>query len=821
MSLRSSDPAPGSTVSTEEPPMPRASDASESASTHAPIHVLFIIDAIVANGGGEGALLKTIRYLPPERFRCSVVAFKSGPFAEMFRQAGCEVQTFPIGTIFSFRAIKAAWLLRKFIRTENAQVVHTFFETANLWGALVAKLAGGPVVVSSRRDLGILRSRKHRIAYRVIHRLFDSVVAVSEPVRKACIEEEGVAPDKVVTIHNGVELGKRVNTGERAHLRRTLSLDGASHVITSVGHIRRFKGFDVMVRAAAQVCREFPKAVFVIVGAFYDPEYINELKSAARALGISDNIRFAGAMEDVAPALGASDAFCLLSRSEGFSNALIEAMASGLPVVATRVGGAEETILDGLNGFLVDLEDADSAAARILTLLKNPTLSAQMGAAARQTVQSKFTAEIVANALADHYEHLLMRKPASKPTPQLQTPQSSEARSGPGGKSRLYSKKMAAEWSLKFVAKWIVIRLLWCTGLLAMAKLWIRWRGSVVLSFHRILRGSDCSDTLTQAGMVVKEQTFSKLLNHLQSSCTLFDLRTEPPALGSKRLQVAVTFDDGWEDNASVVFPIVEKHAVPLTIFVCPALVDQALPFWPEQITALIRAAEGTSDGVGKIRQTLAAAGYGQCENVLNAEASSRADRLIEFLKTLPSVKRRRLLEALLRVDLPSGMFIHAQLDRTMSWLQITELQKGGVCFGSHTQHHEILPRLELSQMQEELVGSKASLRQHLGSDSALFSYPNGEAGPDAREAVLQAGYKLGFKNSPGIWRPGDDPLLIPRTNLCETHLVDRGGQFSYVRFEYAVFWRSFIHDVHARIRAWWSNGSHVKSMRVAVTHRP
>src|SRR5258708_21820725 len=247
------------------------------------IHVLFLIDGILAMGGGEGALLKTVRHLPSDRFRCSLAVFKpGGPLFDLFREAGCPVHVFPVEKIFSLGALKAGWQLRKFMRREKVDIVHTFFEAANLWGALVTKLGGGPLLVSSRRDMGILRSTKHRIAYRFLHPLFDSVVAVSGPVREACIREEGIAPDRVITLYNGVELDKTEAVCDTAKVRAQLGLLEASHVVTSVGHIRRFKGFDVMIRAAAKVCREFPKAVFVIVGGLYESDHVSELMEMVR-----------------------------------------------------------------------------------------------------------------------------------------------------------------------------------------------------------------------------------------------------------------------------------------------------------------------------------------------------------------------------------------------------------------------------------------------------------------------------------------------------------------------------------------------------------
>jgi glycosyltransferase involved in cell wall biosynthesis/peptidoglycan/xylan/chitin deacetylase (PgdA/CDA1 family) len=765
------------------------------------IHVLFLIDGILAMGGGEGALLKIVRYLPRDRFRCSLAVFKpGGRLYDLFREAGCPVHVFPVEKILSFGAVRAGWQLRRFMKREKVDIVHTFFETANLWGGLVTKLGGGPLLVSSRRDMGILRSAKHRIAYRILHPLFDSVVAVSGPVREACIRDERIASDRVITLYNGVELDKSKAHCDTLNVRVQLGLSEATHVVTSVGHIRRFKGFDVMIRAAAKVCREFPKAVFVIVGGLYETEHVRELKEMVRSLGIPENIRFAGALENVSSVLNISNVFCLLSRTEGFSNALVEAMACSLPAVATRVGGAEETIDDGRSGFLVNSEDVDTAAERILSLLRDPELARRLGNEARETVRTKFTAEIMANTLAEHYEHLLNARGSNTRT-RTESKNPSRAR----WEGRRFGKdvrKIAFSTQhrrVRSLAKWMVIRMLWVTGALALAKWWIRRHGAVVLAFHRILRHEECIETTIQKGMIVSDESFRALLQYLQENCTTIDLDRGRQQPQQKRVQVALTFDDGWEDNASTAFPIASEFKTPLTIFICPGLLGRSVPFWPDRVSALIRSAENSSDGIRSLSRTLAAAGYRDLASALSGGNGDRADRIIDRMKTLPPERRDRVLEMLFSCGISIDACVDISLDRTMSWSQVTELSERGVTFGSHTQRHEILPLIPLARVRNEISESQEAIRTHLLKDCFLFSYPNGDASREVREEVARAGLRLAFINSPGVWRFDGDPFLIPRINVWENHLTDSRGRFSPMTFEYSVFWRAFIHRRRSR----------------------
>jgi glycosyltransferase involved in cell wall biosynthesis len=272
---------------------------------------------------------------------------------------------------------------------------------------LIAKLSGGPVLISSRRDMGILRTTKHRIAYRLMGQLFDQVQAVSEEVRKFCIKQDRLKPDQVVTLYNGTDLPP-VDTGAGiGNLRSIPGFEGASHLVVTVGNIRRVKGIDVLVRAAAIVCRRFPQAIFIVVGSVLEHQYHEEVQKLACALNVADNMKFIGPQDNVVQILNQCDVFCLLSRSEGFSNALLEAMACGLPSVVTDVGGNREALTDGESGYLVPNEDADSAAARITMLLEDLEGAHKMGSAGYHTIEEKFTTEGMINALVSRYNNVL------------------------------------------------------------------------------------------------------------------------------------------------------------------------------------------------------------------------------------------------------------------------------------------------------------------------------------------------------------------------------------------------------------------------------
>ncbi|HEY6305886.1 MAG TPA: glycosyltransferase [Candidatus Angelobacter sp.] len=370
---------------------------------HSPLHVLFLIDHLVERGGGEGNLLKVVQLMPPGQVRCSVATFEID--AEIQKSIPVPVHVLPMRRVYDLGSLRAARQLRQLIRDERVNIVQTYFETSNLWGGLVAKLSGA-LLLSCRRDLGILRSPKHDLAYRLINRLSDRVLAVSEEVRKFCIGKDRVDPGKITVIYNGVDLRQIAAAGHADGVGSDLA--GARHLVTCIANLRHIKGIDLLIQAAQQVCREIPDVVFAIAGSLYESRYVQEMQSLARSLGVEKNIRFLGYVENPAPLLKISSAFCLLSRSEGFSNALLEAMACGVPPVVSRVGGNPEAIVDEVSGFLVPPEDPDTAARRLLRLLRDPVRAARMGEEAQAAACSRFSAETMIHNLITLYNELMM-----------------------------------------------------------------------------------------------------------------------------------------------------------------------------------------------------------------------------------------------------------------------------------------------------------------------------------------------------------------------------------------------------------------------------
>lgn len=369
-------------------------------------HVLFMVDELVEMGGAERALMRMIRLLPRKKFWPTAITFRADESQPLIINFPCPLTIIPLGRTYNWNAFQVARKIRNYIRQQNVQIVHTFFETSDLWGGLVAKSTGRVALISSRRDMGILRTSKHRFGYRLLNGIFDRVITVSEQVRQYCLEVDRLSPEKVVTVYNGIE-DHWPGLGDRSRVRMSLRLSDQNLIVTTVGHIRKVKGIDILAAAAARLKDRFPNVRCLVIGDVHEPEHMHKLQKFIASNQLDQQFRFIGPREDIPALLNASDVFVLPSRSEGFSNALVEAMLCRLPCVATDVGGNAEALHDGVNGYLVPNESVERMAEAIALLLEDSELRNRMGDASRHIALEVFTVERMMNGLIEVYEAAL------------------------------------------------------------------------------------------------------------------------------------------------------------------------------------------------------------------------------------------------------------------------------------------------------------------------------------------------------------------------------------------------------------------------------
>lgn len=346
---------------------------------HAHNKVGFIITDLEV-GGAELALERYIGYLQTagaDVFVCSLKS--SGPVGQRLCERGVPViplgmnaHNFPLGLIH----------LVRLLRSERPATVCSMMFHANVAARLTRLLAPTPVLVSMERTM-----RQHSWLQLALDRmtvaLADRVVAVSPAVRLYAIERLGVPDKKVEVIPNGVDVSRLSHLPDPLESRSHFGFDASDLVITCVANFRPVKGHCFLIQAFEQVHKEHPAARLLLIG---DGIIRDQLQQSAASLGVSSRVKFAGELQDIRYALAASSVFVMPSLTEGMSNAILEALAAGIPVVATSVGGNTDLIRDGENALLVPPSDIKALAAAILRLARNPIEAERLGRNARASV---------------------------------------------------------------------------------------------------------------------------------------------------------------------------------------------------------------------------------------------------------------------------------------------------------------------------------------------------------------------------------------------------------------------------------------------------
>lgn len=312
------------------------------------------------------------------------------------------------------RATLALWRL---LRHERPDIVHTHTSKAGAIGRIAAWLAGTPVVVHTPHGhifygyYGPVMSWLIRLIERALARITDRIVTLTDRGREEHIRLGIAGADKFVTIPSGITLAAfRSGGADPSMKRKELGLPAGGPVAGTVGRLVPIKGHAWLIRAVPHVVAEFPEACFVFVG---DGPLRGELAQLGNALGVASHLKFLGMRQDIPDCLAALDLFVFPSLNEGMGRALIEAMAAGLPVVATRVGGIPDVVVEGTNGLLVPPQDERALAAAVLTLLRDRRRMAAYGKAGKMLVGARFDAGSMVQAIERLYGAVWREKHAA------------------------------------------------------------------------------------------------------------------------------------------------------------------------------------------------------------------------------------------------------------------------------------------------------------------------------------------------------------------------------------------------------------------------
>jgi L-malate glycosyltransferase len=330
-----------------------------------------------------------------------------GTLLQALQRAGIPVVEFrKEKTLLSLNGAHQLLRLARFLRREKFEVLHAHDLWASLLGVPAARLARTPVVISSRRYLADLEWHtpwRNRVL-RCIYRLSTVVLVNAQAVRERLVGGDKLAPEKIRLVYNAVDV-ERFAGARRNRAKLLPNIPECAKVIAVLANMySRVKGHAGLISAAQIVCTSRPDVFFLLIG---DGKERPTLEAQSREAGLEKNVVFAGPRTDVAELLACCDLSVLPSKAEAFSNAILESMSAGLPVVATAVGGNKEIIQNETNGLLVPPGNPGALAAAILRVVDDPRLAKNLAHAGQDDMRMYFSFDRLLTELDQLYkEHL-------------------------------------------------------------------------------------------------------------------------------------------------------------------------------------------------------------------------------------------------------------------------------------------------------------------------------------------------------------------------------------------------------------------------------
>lgn len=378
------------------------------------IRVLHIHTLPVISGSGLNTFL-TMSKMDLNRYAPELACAPGGRLVELVESKGFRVR--PINNfvrpISLLRDISAFFELVSLIKKEKYDIVHTHNSKAGIIGRLAAKMAGVPVIIHTVHGFAFhpyekfWRRKIFVFLERLSSRWCDAMIAISDALIDWAIKEKICNKNKLFRIYSGIETDKFSCKVDIKAIRAEFGIKDEESVVGEVAKLWRGKGQEVLINAVPEILKSIPNLKVMFVG---EGELEKELKNIAENLNITDKIIFAGFRTDMPEVNSIMDIACLPSLWEGMGRSILEAMACGKPVVASKVGGIVDLVKDGINGILVPPGDSKELASAIIKLLKDKELRLMMGEQARKTIDERFSAKKMVSDIESVYAGLLKRK---------------------------------------------------------------------------------------------------------------------------------------------------------------------------------------------------------------------------------------------------------------------------------------------------------------------------------------------------------------------------------------------------------------------------
>jgi glycosyltransferase involved in cell wall biosynthesis len=370
-------------------------------------------------GGSERQFTNLALGLDPARFDVRFGCLRPhGHFLGPIVEAGLPVTSYPLRHFYTPRSLAQQCRLAVNLRRSGASILHTYNFYANVFALPAAWAARTPVRIASIRDPGVYLNSRQKTAQRLAVRAADCILVNAASIR-GWLVEDGVDPSRIAIIPNGIDLTRFSAATRRPELRRSLGIPPDAPLIVVVSRLAPGKGLNHFVRAMREITTRDPRVFALIVGeaAPHDAGLVDRLRAEARAAGVGDRIVFSGFRADVPELLAEATVVVQPSENEGLSNALIESMASGRPVVATRVGGTPEAIDDGATGVLVPPADPGALAPAVSRVLEQPHWAATLGANAQRHACATYSVSRMVRDTERLYVDLLHRSTRERRIP--------------------------------------------------------------------------------------------------------------------------------------------------------------------------------------------------------------------------------------------------------------------------------------------------------------------------------------------------------------------------------------------------------------------
>jgi len=334
-------------------------------------------------GGIERRIVALLPHLDKTRFNVSLCCIKRrGVLADELENLGVPVYLSPMRSRLNPIDL---WKLAKLIKNLKIDIIHTQMYRSNVTGTIAGKLAGVPIIISNVHIVNEWESVRQLLMDKFLMRFRSKIVAVSEKVRECVIEKIKISLDKCTVIYNGIDLRRfqSVPILDESYYQ-SLGLNKNDKIVIMAARLVKIKNHSCLFRAVKTVLESFTDIKFLLAG---DGALKDELKAEVDKLGIKNNVIFAGVMDDMEKLYAVSHISVLPSDREGFSNVIVESMASGLPVIATDVGGNSEAIVDGQTGYIIQCDDDKSLAEKIVCLFKDESLRMKMSEESRKRAE--------------------------------------------------------------------------------------------------------------------------------------------------------------------------------------------------------------------------------------------------------------------------------------------------------------------------------------------------------------------------------------------------------------------------------------------------